>query len=88
MTVGDLKRLLEECESDEDEVRLAHQPHWPFEYSIDLHSSSYFSVEEIEEYDDLYEELPRDPECKGILYLAEGSQIDYLPGIVKDGIGW
>lgn len=34
MTVQDLIEALEDFESD-TEVRLAHQPSWPFEYSID-----------------------------------------------------
>lgn len=33
MDVSELRRILEGVE-DDVEVRLAHQPHWPFEYSI------------------------------------------------------
>jgi hypothetical protein len=34
MTVGELLELLEDFPEDA-EVRLAHQPSWPFEYSIE-----------------------------------------------------
>lgn len=34
MTVGDLRDVLDGVD-DSIEVRLAHQPHWPFEYDVD-----------------------------------------------------
>lgn len=53
------------------EVRIASQPNWPFEYSVE-------AVAVVETGENGEE----------VVYLAEGSQIGYLPGAVKDEIGW
>lgn len=84
MTKGELLDILEGL-PDDTEIRLAMQPNWSFEYSIGR-------AEIVNEKDDEdWEEEaagPIDEENKQILYLAEGSQIGYLPGHVKDEIGW
>jgi hypothetical protein len=83
MNVGDLKTFLEDLD-DDLEVRFASQPAWPFEYDIqdiqivDLNENS--TDEEIEDEED---KSPYD-----VVYLIEGSQLGYLPSIVKDIIGW
>ncbi len=86
---------------DETEVRYAHQPSWAFEYSINDADSKVVDVnkeaapdpqdyEEDLEYDVAYtkwlQESSQDPEY--ILYLVEGRQLDYLPGVVSAEIGW
>ena len=78
MTAGDLKRLLEDVD-DDAEVRFASQPSWPFEYSIaDVHE--HWPEPDDEDFDE-FEDVE-------VVYLVEGRQIGYLPGDVKDQIGW
>lgn len=71
MTVGELKEVLDQMD-DDIEVRLAMQPSWPFEYTIND-----YAVIEGEDEDDV-----------GTLYLTEGHQIGYLPKAVCDELGW
>jgi SpoU rRNA methylase family enzyme len=80
MVVQELIELLESM-NPESEVRFASQPSWPFEYSV---SDVVEVVEEgeEEEFDDREEDL------QPVVYLVEGRQIGYLPGNVKDEIGW
>lgn len=68
MTVAQLMAILEDCDP-EAEVRLAHQPAWPFEYSVSA----------VEEYG---------TDDGPVVYIAEGSQLGYLPGEVREGLGW
>ena len=74
MTVAD---LIEELKwmPEGAEVRFASQPSWPFEYSIDDVISA-----EIENR--------RTGEAEGVVYLAEGRQLGYLPSEAKDELGW
>ena len=74
MTVAD---LIEELKwmPEEAEVRFASQPNWPFEYSID----DVVSVEI---------ENRRTGEAEGVVYLAEGRQIGYLPSEAKNELMW
>lgn len=72
-----LRELIEELErcaesyGDEVEVRLAIQPTWPFEHSIDQ-----------------VEVDNGDLDKPAVVYIAEGSQLGYLPGEVTSGLGW
>ena len=91
---------LADLHGDDTEVRFASQPTWPFEYSItdviamttDIRESRAraemldegMTPEEVNENLD-YEEIERDG---NVVYLVEGSQLGYLPGDVKDEIGW
>lgn len=59
----------------EAEVRFASQPSWPFEYSV----AGVVGISSDEEDDRTDVET---------VYLVEGNQIGYLPGEVKDEIGW
>ena len=77
MTVGELKELFDQMDPD-TEVRLAMQPAWPFEYSI----NDYAIIDTSEE-----EDFAKD-DGKSVLYLTEGRQIGYLPKQVCDEIGW
>jgi len=66
--------LLEELQQfDPDaEVRLATQPAWPFEWSLS-------TTDPAVEFD-----LDGQP----VAYLVEGKQLGYLPGAVRDELGW
>ncbi len=90
MTVGEMKRLLETLD-DDLEVRIAHQPSWPLQYTVtDLVECPVFDEEDLgddEENDTVVvpEGAPR------IAYVVEGSQIyddPYLPYSVRAAIGW
>jgi hypothetical protein len=74
MTVADLIAELEFMNPD-TEVRFASQPNWPFEYSI-------YDIVEVEV------EKRNTDETETVVYLAEGSQIGYLPSEAKDELGW
>ena len=84
MTVAELIRLLEDCDRDA-EVRFASQPSWPFEYSIADVCEHWPEPEPYPEDDDLAGEEFEDV---ATVYLVEGRQIGYLPGDVKNEIGW
>jgi hypothetical protein len=80
-------QLMEELEyvisrngGDDVEVRMAQQPKWAFEYSID----QAVVVAEVDEDD----EDVRTPPKNVTVYLSEGSQIGYLPEAASDELGW
>lgn len=75
MTVQELIDELEMMDPNA-EVRLAMQPSWPFEYSID-------QIAEVSVVNKFDEEVE-----KKVLYLSEGSQLGYLPGHVGEELGW
>lgn len=82
MTVEELIEALSGL-PPETEVRFAHQPSWPFEYSIsDLHVAYPSDSED----DDDGEPLDRPGEV--VAYLVEEQQLNYLPGAVSRAIGW
>lgn len=70
MTVGDLIALLEECDENA-EVRMAYQPHYPLESTIEGIASS-LTVDP--DGDEGSEEGPADVE---IIYILEGQQTGY-----------
>ena len=74
MRVEELIELLEGC-NPEAEVRFASQPSWPFEYSIET------AIEVDLDGNDTG--IPKD-----VVYLEEGSQIGYLPGLAKFELSW
>lgn len=84
MTVGELKELLDDME-DEIEVRLAHQPEWPFEYEI--RDVAFIEEDPEPACDDDGEPIEED-EHEPVVYLVEGEQIGYLPGYVSEHLGW
>ena len=90
MTVGELKRILEEMD-DDMEVRLAHQPSWPLQYKVaDVIEAPVFDSEDLgdeEENDTVIvpEDAPR------YAYIVEAGQVydaPYLPYSVQAAIGW
>lgn len=64
------------------EVRVAHQPSWAFEYSLDEGPD----LDVVQVTDTRYDGSPGD-EINAI-YFAEGSQIGYLPSAAREMIGW
>lgn len=77
MNVAELIEILEDCDP-ETEIRLASQPKWPFEYSISNVVLAQPSVD-LDEFDG------GDPR---VVYIAEGTQIDYLSGDACEMLGW
>ena len=71
MKVSELLEFLE-AQDPNAEVRIAHQPNWPFEYSIG-------ELADAEEDDD-GNDTP--------VYIAEGRQLGYLPGAAAEALGW
>lgn len=73
--IESLQAMIENGEADaETEVRIAHQPSYPFELSI----------QGVEAAD-----LSEDPDNRNVIvYIAEGSQLGYLPGVVSNYLGW
>ena len=70
-----LQELVEQDESNaEKQVKLAMQPQWPFEYSIN-------GVVQITVKD-------REENEKDMVYLEEGRQVGYLPSEAKEELGW
>lgn len=55
------------------ECRLAIQPRWPFEHSISIIAAATLDSNGTEET---------------IAYIAEGNQLDYLPGAARDELCW
>ena len=78
MTVGELRNILE-CLDDDVEVRIAEQPRWAFEYTI----NNAYEVEVNRATEDNPDAISVE-----ILYIVEGTQIGYLPQEVAEQIGW
>jgi hypothetical protein len=89
MTVGTLKEILQYVD-DDMEIRLAHQPSWPLEFTV----SDAVVVDINQTEDEMFEDEPddgtrsEDNEVKEILYICEGSSTGYLPGVVSKHLGW
>ncbi len=77
MTVGLIEALqdIAEQHGEDVEVRIAVQPNWPFEHSID-------EVACTEDVDDDGNEL------EPVAYIGEGAQLGYLPGDAAQALGW
>lgn len=75
MTVQDLIDVLEDMDNPEAKIRLAMQPRWAFEYTIG---------EVVEAL--VAEDGSEDEET--VVYIGEGSQTRYLPGVVFQELGW
>jgi hypothetical protein len=79
MRVSELMELLQDLPEDA-EVRLAQQPNWPFEYSIGTVAA--IGPDDFDEDDE--DDAP--PEV--VVYIGEGMQLGYLPGIARNAVGW
>lgn len=104
MTAADLIELLSGVDPD-TEVRIAEQPRWPFEYTIDdvvevkmgadreengnleaageILDSDYSTAEERQEANRVI-----DAASTSVLYIVEGTQLAYLPGMASRAMGW
>lgn len=103
MNIAELINELEymkDIVGDDAEVRFASQPSWPFEYSIsniiamtnemrEEHARAELRDEGFDE-GEINEKLYEAPELEGenVVYLAEGSQLGYLPEDAKSELGW
>lgn len=92
MTVEELRNELSELPPCA-EVRIASQPNWPFEYSI----QGVYIIEPGDTDDD--DESAHTPDVSSsdedeasdepiLIFLAEGSQLGYLPRNARRAIGW
>jgi hypothetical protein len=69
ITISQLIEYLQDVQhevGEDAEVRVAHQPQWAFEYSLD----------------------DRVGVADGVVYLAEGTQVGYLPHKASVAVGW
>lgn len=84
-----IEELIEELQDlaeqyPDAEVRIAHQPSWPLQYTISEVVASEGNYDEEDGYD---EEQTEDD----VIYIAEGSQVrdnPYLPSSVSYELGW
>lgn len=103
MTISELIQELqyaEEIAGSEAEIRFAAQPSWPFEYSINRNIITMTKeMREEKQSAEMREEGITEEEInawlvdnnqtdENIVYLAEGSQLGYLPGDIKQEFGW
>lgn len=101
MTISELIENLEELRDeygDETEVRFASQPRYPFEYEISevvgVSAEAEREVLRLEMSlegatpEEIEEELSDVEDTDPIVYLAEGSQIGYLPEAATEALGW
>lgn len=89
MTVQELIEELEvykELHGEDVEIRFASQPSWPFEYSIGEIVSNKDCPDMCDDESDEYSTDEQNTDT--ILYLVEERQVGYLPGNVKNQIGW
>ena len=69
--------------ANEIDVRLAIQPRWAFEHSI-----GDIELVNMNEPDEDDEDEPESEEPKYVLYIAEGGQLGYLPGVASNTLGF
>lgn len=96
--IDELQELLDYGELSPDaEVRLAVQPSYPFEHSLASVAVPTADCEECGvEPGCLHEDgCPEGPGLVGgdlepseVVYLGEGGQLGYLPGVVSGALGW
>jgi hypothetical protein len=76
-TVGELIAALQRYDTDTP-VRWAHQSSWPMEYTIGQ------LVGTSDDADNHGQRPTGDP----VVWLGEGRQVGYLPGIAGNALGW
>ncbi|MGH7749141.1 MAG: hypothetical protein ACREQ5_30915 [Candidatus Dormibacteria bacterium] len=76
-TVGDLIAALEGNDPD-TRIRLAIQPRWPFEYTIS----------DVAQTSDDAQRVGIPPTGEPVVWIAQGGQVDYLPPIASNALGW
>lgn len=78
-----LQDLAAECDTD-PEVQLAVQPSWPFAHRL----SDVILVDLDADDDEPLPDTAAQEPPRRVVYLGEGGQIGYLPGIAKGELGW
>ena len=86
MIVADLISMLEDMPEDA-EVRIAHQPNYPFELSLSSMNPVVLVESEGEDYEHDLAEYG-DGGGDAVVYLVEGRQLGYLPTEAAQEIGW
>lgn len=86
MTVEELIEQLQEMDRDA-EVRIATQPNWPFENSIESVQQVTGDITEIHDEDEGYREGWKEFD-QPIVYIGEGQQLGYLPQGAAQQFGW
>ena len=95
MTVEELIDELRQYEP-ETEVRLAQQPHWPFEYALGRMVEVKLATDrDLDALDDpdcpeeaRWEAQERIDGAPRVVYLAEAEQLGYLPSAASAELGW
>ena len=77
----ELEWAIERNGGEDVEVRMAQQPKWPFEYSIDE-----AVVVESKDGEETSNNVVGEKEV--IVYLGEGTQLGYLNEKASDELGW
>jgi hypothetical protein len=90
MKLSELEELLADVRSQvgeaDPEVRIADQPRYPFECSVQ--NIVCVNLTEVDN-DAPLEELPSStPEPEFVVYIAEGRQLNYLPSIARRALDW
>jgi len=103
MNIQNLIETLQEIaqENPDAEVRIAHQPSWPFEYSVgDIVAcdSEGADPEELEHAREAaadgcetaaqYLADAKSRDTSNTVYIGEGSQLGYLPGVAARALSW
>lgn len=87
MTVAEMIEILSEFDP-EAEVRLAHQPEYPFQYHVgEIVEVETGGVDEDGDEVDLGGKV----ESGSVVYIGEAGQVydrPYLPGVVSYELGW
>lgn len=84
--IEQLTDLRDELGTGDVEVRLAQQPRWAFEYSIgEVEATEAVLVGDPDEDGEPATEADARPP---VVYIAEGSQLGYLPAQAAEALGW
>ncbi len=88
--IQELTTLVDAGELPPDaEVRLAIQPGWPFEYSLAQVAARWSANGNDDDHDPpIIEDVSDSDDGQPVVYLAEGTQLGYLPGTVREQLGW
>ena len=73
--IEELEWAISNANGKDVEVRMAQQPKWAFEYSVDAAVSINTNEEPTEDNE-------------WVVYLSEGSQLGYLPEYAATELGW
>jgi hypothetical protein len=80
--IEELEWAIERNGGDDVQVRMAQQPKWPFEYSID----TAVTIEMDEDGEEVRNSVIGEKEV--VVYLGEGSQLGYLNENASNELGW